>query len=90
MIDKNPILSCENLNKHFGPTHAVNNVSFTLNIGDIFGLVGENGAGKSTLLAKFVRQQSVNLEKLINNTDLIFDNSVNEVKVFTEWKYCFF
>lgn len=50
MIDKNPILSCENLNKHFGPTHAVNNISFTLNIGDIFGLVGENGAGKSTLI----------------------------------------
>lgn len=50
MIDKNPILSCENLNKYFGPTHAVNNVSFTLNIGDIFGLVGENGAGKSTLI----------------------------------------
>ena len=50
MNNKKPIFSCNNLNKHFGATHAVNDVSFTLNQGDIFGLVGENGAGKSTLI----------------------------------------
>lgn len=50
MKNKEPILACIKLNKNFGPTHAVNDVSFTLNQGDIFGLVGENGAGKSTLI----------------------------------------
>ena len=50
MKNKEPILTCIKLNKNFGATHAVNNISFTLNRGDIFGLVGENGAGKSTLI----------------------------------------
>ena len=50
MNNEKLIFACNNLNKHFGATHAVNNISFTLNRGDIFGLVGENGAGKSTLI----------------------------------------
>jgi len=50
MNNEKVILTCKRLNKSFGPTHAVNDVSFTLNQGDIFGLVGENGAGKSTLI----------------------------------------
>jgi ABC-type sugar transport system ATPase subunit len=50
MKNKEPILTCIKLNKNFGATHAVNNISFTLNRGDVFGLVGENGAGKSTLI----------------------------------------
>ena len=50
MKNKEQILACIKLNKSFGPTHAVNDISFTLNQGDIFGLVGENGAGKSTLI----------------------------------------
>jgi len=50
MKNKEPILACTKLNKSFGPTHAVDDISFTLNQGDIFGLVGENGAGKSTLI----------------------------------------
>jgi ABC-type sugar transport system ATPase subunit len=45
-----PLLTCVKLDKHFGATHAVNNVSFSVEKGDIFGLVGENGAGKSTLI----------------------------------------
>ena len=44
------ILECENLDKRFGASHAVNDVSFSICKGDIFGLVGENGAGKSTLI----------------------------------------
>jgi len=50
MKNTKPILACTKLNKSFGSTHAVDDISFTLNQGDIFGLVGENGAGKSTLI----------------------------------------
>jgi len=50
MNNEKVILTCTRLNKSFGPTHAVDDISFTLNQGDIFGLVGENGAGKSTLI----------------------------------------
>jgi ABC-2 type transport system ATP-binding protein len=45
-----PILECRSLTKKFGKRTAVNDVSFSLNEGDILGLSGPNGAGKSTLL----------------------------------------
>lgn len=38
------------LTKKFGSFSALNNISFSVETGSIFGLVGSNGAGKSTLL----------------------------------------
>jgi branched-chain amino acid transport system ATP-binding protein len=42
------ILETRNLVKEFGKLLATNNVSFTLNQGDIHAIIGPNGAGKST------------------------------------------
>lgn len=48
------MIRLENVSKTFTDSnkevHAVNNVSLTINDGDIFGIIGFSGAGKSTLV----------------------------------------
>ncbi len=44
------MLQVNNLYKTYGPLTAVNNVSFSLKPGDIFGFIGSNGAGKTTTI----------------------------------------
>ena len=42
------VLRVENLCQYFGPTKAVDDVSFDIKKGEVFGLVGESGCGKTT------------------------------------------
>ena len=42
------LLRVENLCQYFGPVKAVDNVSFDVKKGEVFGLVGESGCGKTT------------------------------------------
>jgi ABC-2 type transport system ATP-binding protein len=44
------IIEVENLTKKYGDLTAVNNVSFTVKPGEIFGFLGPNGAGKTTTI----------------------------------------
>lgn len=44
------MIEVKNLVKDYGPLKAVNNISFSVKKGEIFGLLGENGAGKTTTL----------------------------------------
>ncbi|MCQ2564553.1 MAG: ABC transporter ATP-binding protein, partial [Clostridia bacterium] len=45
-----PVLKVSNLSKDYGQKTVVNNISFSLFAGQIFGFVGPNGAGKSTTI----------------------------------------
>lgn len=44
------ILELQNISKHFGAIHALNDVTLSLEPGQVVGLMGDNGAGKSTLV----------------------------------------
>ena len=43
-------IEVKKLSKHFGDFTAVNDISFNVNSGDIFGFLGANGAGKTTAI----------------------------------------
>ena len=45
-----PMIECKNLTKRFGAFTAVDDVSFTVGKGSIFGFLGPNGSGKSTVI----------------------------------------
>jgi ABC-2 type transport system ATP-binding protein len=45
-----PLVEVTNLTRHFGSVRAVDGVSFTLNTGQVVGLIGANGAGKTTTM----------------------------------------
>ena len=44
-----PILSIENVTMRFGGVTAIDNLSFAVQKGEIYGLIGPNGAGKTTI-----------------------------------------
>jgi ABC-2 type transport system ATP-binding protein len=43
-----PVIEVEHLRKEYGTTVAVDDVTFTVRAGEIFGILGRNGAGKTT------------------------------------------
>lgn len=45
-----PLLEIKDVAKHFGAIHAVNDMSFEVEGGEVVGLMGDNGAGKSTMV----------------------------------------
>lgn len=73
------MITISNIQKRFGETIASDIASFTINDGDILGLVGNNGAGKSTLF-----RIMLDLLKADNGTVTI--NGINPAES-EDWKW---
>lgn len=74
MSDK--IITVEKLIKYYGKTQALNDISFSVSKGEIFGIVGPDGAGKTTLLRLLtgVLQQyegNISVFACVNNAEQI-------------------
>jgi ABC-2 type transport system ATP-binding protein len=54
MANGNSLIVTQNLVKKYGDKLAVNNVSFTVQAGEVFGFLGPNGAGKTTTIKVIV------------------------------------
>ena len=53
-MEQSTIISVSNLTKSFGDFTAVNNISFEVAKGEIFGFLGANGAGKTTAMKMLI------------------------------------
>ncbi|HLR39734.1 MAG TPA: ABC transporter ATP-binding protein [Jeotgalicoccus sp.] len=65
------LLSLANVTKTFGKFKAVDDVSFNLNSGEIFGFIGPNGAGKSTTIRMIIGALNKSSGKIyVDNLDI--------------------
>lgn len=84
------IIEIKNLHKRFNDVHAVNNLSFHVNKGELFAFLGVNGAGKSTtisILCGTLKKDSgeiyveghnadTEMDQIKDTIDVVFQNSV--------------
>lgn len=67
-----PLITVNNLSRHYGDFVAVNNISFELAAGDILGFLGPNGAGKSSTMQMLTGNLAPTLGEIsINGVDLL-------------------
>jgi len=53
-VEREPIIETEGLTKVYGSQTAVNQLTFQIREGEVFGFLGPNGAGKTTTLLMFM------------------------------------
>jgi len=79
-LGQDEILKIENLSMQFGGLKAVDNLTFAVKKGEIFGLIGPNGAGKTTVfncITQFYKSSS---------GDIYYQNSNHEVVSLNNYK----
>lgn len=70
-----PILEVNNIEKHFGKTKVLHDVSFTMEEGTALAIIGSSGSGKTTLLRCLNFLEKPSQGKIIVNGETLFDSS---------------
>ena len=70
--EKQPIVSIEDFTMKFGNKTVIDNLSFEINKGETFGLLGSNGSGKTTILRALLGIYPATKGKCIRCYDLFW------------------
>ena len=74
------ILDVRNISKKFGNKTALEDISFTVEQGQIVALLGENGAGKSTLLRLISGYYDANSGQIVLNGETLSNNRLSYLR----------
>jgi lipooligosaccharide transport system ATP-binding protein len=74
-----PVISAENLTKRYGSLTAVDDISFSVSRGEMFGFLGPNGAGKTTTM-KMIQCISPKSSGRLTVFDMDVDHHPREIK----------
>lgn len=80
MLNNDFAVIAENLSVNFGDFYAVNNISFQVKRGEIFGFLGANGAGKTTTIRVLCGLIHPSVGK-VNVGGIEFDNALAEMQI---------
>ena len=75
------MLEVKNLKKSFGKKKVLDGISFTVNKGDVIGIIGPSGCGKSTLLRCLNMLEKPTSGKIIlEDNDIVDDESHTDTR----------
>ena len=78
------MLEVKHITKYYGNNRAVNDLSFNVKDGEIFGLLGENGAGKTTTFRIIMGLIDSNKGEVLLDGDKIDYNLTDKIGFVTE------
>jgi len=79
-----PIISMQNINKYYGDFHALKNVNFDVQKGEVVVVCGPSGSGKSTLIRCINRLEDIDSGKIIVDGKDLYDKKTNINKLRQE------
>ena len=68
-----PVLEVQHIEKHFGATRVLEDISFSLDQGQALAIIGSSGSGKTTLLRCLNFLETPNKGKILVNGETLFD-----------------
>lgn len=74
------LLKAENIQKSFGKTEVLKNISFSLNKGEVLAIIGSSGSGKTTLLRCLNFLETPQKGKITVNNQVLFDSENAETQ----------